>query len=70
VPAGLHVTAIGVVSAPAVLDSGGFGGPSPRRDVLLSIIVSLMGFAVLACLHSATTGKGCGAQNGKAATTK
>jgi hypothetical protein len=38
--------------------------------VLLSIIVSLMGFAVLACLHSATTGKGCGEQNGKAATTK
>jgi hypothetical protein len=49
--AGLLATTIGVVSAITVLDSNDIGGASPWRSVLLSVLVSLMGFAALAPVH-------------------
>jgi hypothetical protein len=50
-PAGLLATTIGFVGAIAVLDPNGIGGASPRPRVLLSVLVSLMGFAALAPIH-------------------
>ena len=55
--ASLLATTIGFVSAIAVLDSNGIGGASPEPSVLLSVVVSLMGFAALAHIHPATADK-------------
>ena len=55
--AGLLATTIGFVSAITVLDSNDIGGASAWRSVLLSVLVSLMGFAALAHVHPATAGK-------------
>jgi len=55
--ASLLATTVGFVSAIAVLDSNGIGGASPEPSVLLSVVVSLMGFAALAHIHPATADK-------------
>lgn len=55
--ASLLATTVGFVSAIAVLDSNGIGGASPEPSVLLSVLVSLMGFAALSHVHPAAAGK-------------
>jgi hypothetical protein len=56
-PAGLLATTIGFVGAIGVLDSNDIGGASPWRSVLLSVLVSLIGFAGSGPVHPAAAGK-------------